>query len=305
MKKFTGAVVISAVALFGSAIVGAPAQAADPTLVLSGGSAVFGLDPASIVGTASVPGVVQFSAAGKVVKGCEAVATATTAPFVAKCSWLPAAAGKTPLDGVLTPTDTTVAKVNANTFYVTVGVPVQGVVSPINIYVDEVLATGTTGVLAPYLGGGCAVTSTYIVGQTIVWRVYANNADLGGAVMDPTNTAKAFITVDGVANPIALSYGNHSGAAFWTAILKTGAAPLYNTLGVINFKVTMIAKDTNKAKRLATKRVRSVVGGKTVYQTVSYYRDVVLKNPIAGATGVWSSHFNPASQLTLFAVPVK
>lgn len=306
MKKFTGAVVISAAALFGGAIVGVPAHAADPaTVVLSGGSAVFGLDPASIVATASVPGAVKFSAAGVVVKGCEAVATATTAPYVAKCSWLPAAAGKTALTATLTPTDATIAKVDANVLNVTVGVPVQGVVSPINIYVDEVLATGSTGVLAPYLGGGCAVTSTYIVGQTIVWRVYANNADLGGAVMDSSNTAKAYITVDGVANPIPLSYGNHSGAAFWTAVLKTGAAPLYNTLGVINFKVTMVAKDTNKAKILATKRVKSVVDGKTVYQTVSYYRSVTLKNPIVGATGTWSSNFNPASQLTLFAVPVK
>ncbi len=305
MRKFTGAVVISAAALFGGAIVGAPAQAADPTLVLSGGSAVFGLDPASIVGTASVPGTVAFSAAGAVVKGCEAVATATTAPFVAKCSWLPAAAGKTALTGVLTPTDSTLAKVNANTFNVTVGVPVQGVVSPINMYVDEVLATGSTGVLAPYLGGGCSVTSTYILGQTIVWRVYANNADLGGAVMDSSNTAKAFITVDGVANPIPLAYGNHSGAAFWTAILKTGAAPLYNTLGVINFKITMVAKDSSVAKVLATKRVLSVVDGKSVYQNVSYYRNMTLKNPIKGATGTWSSNFNPASQLTLFAVPTK
>ena len=48
-----------------------------------------------------------------------------------------------------------------------------------------------------------------------------------------------------------------------------------------------------------------VVDGKTVYQTVSYYRNTTLRNPIAGATGTWSSHFNPASQLTLFAVPTK
>ena len=306
MKKFTGAVVISAVALLGGAVVGVPAQAADtPTVVLSGGSAVFGLDPASIVATASVPGAVKFSAAGVVVTGCEAVATATTAPFVAKCSWKPAAAGSTVLTATLTPTDTTLAKVDANPFTVKVGVPVQGVVSPISIYVDEVLATGSTGVLAPYLGGGCSVTSTYIVGQTIVWRIYANNADLGGAVMDSTNTAKAYITVDGIANPIPLTYGNHSGVAFWTGVLKTGAAPLYNTLGVINFTVTMVAKDSTVAKVLATKRVKSVVDGKTVYQNVSYYRPVTLKNPIKGATGTWKSNFMAGSQLTLFAVPTK
>ena len=306
MKKFTGAVVISAVALFGGVFVGAPAQAADaPTVVLSGGSAVFGLDPVNIVATASVAGAVKFSAAGVVVKGCDAVPTATATPFVAKCLWLPAAAGSTILTATLTPSDVAVAAVNAPAFTVKVGVPVQGVVSPINIFVDEVLATGTTGVLAPYLGGGCAVTSTYLVGQTIVFRVYANNADLGGAVMDSSNTAKAYIEVAGVPTPITMAYGNHSGVAFWTGVLKTGAAPLYNTLGVINFKVTMIAKDTNKAKVLATKRVKSVVDGKAVYQTVSYYRNVTLKNPIKGATGTWQSNFTATSQLTLFAVPVK
>ena len=306
MKKFTGAVVISAVALLGGAVLGVPAHAADPaTVVLSGGSAVFGLDPASIVATASVPGTVKFSAAGVGITGCDAVATAATTPFVAKCAWKPLAAGKTALTATLTPTDLTIAKVDANVFNVTVGVPVQGVVSPINMYVDEVLATGSTGVLAPYLGGGCSVTSTYILGQTIVWRVYANNADLGGAVMDSSNTAKAYITVDGVATPIQMAYGNHSGVAFWTAVLKTGAAPLYNTLGVINFKITMVAKDTNVANVLATKRDASVVDGKTIYQNVSYYRATTLKNPIKGATGTWSSNFNPASQLTLFAVPVK
>ena len=157
MKKFTGAVVISAVALLGGAVVGVPAHAADPaTVVLSGGSAVFGLDPASIVATASVPGTVKFSAAGVGITDCDAVATAATTPFVAKCAWKPLAAGKTALTATLTPTDLTIAKVDANVFNVTVGVPVQGVVSPINMYVDEVLATGSTGVLAPYLGGGCA-----------------------------------------------------------------------------------------------------------------------------------------------------
>ena len=300
MKKVFASVAVAAFAVLGMS----SAQAADPaTLALSGGNAVYGLDPAVITATASVPGTVAFSAAGKVLVGCEAVPTTTAAPFVAKCSWVPAAAGATALTGELTPTDSTLAKAKSPTLNVKVGVPVQGVVSPIHIYADTVLASGPTGVLYSKQGVTCAITSQYILGQTIVFRVYANNADLGGAVMDSSNTAKAYITVDGVANPIPLTYGNHSGVAFWTAVLKTGAAPLYNTLGVINFKVTMVAKDTNVAKVLATKRVRSVVDGKTAYQNVSYYRSVTLRNPIKGATGTWSSNFTPNSQLQLYAVP--
>ena len=302
MKKVLAGALIAALGVMGVA----PAMAADaPTIVLSGGSGVFGLDPIQVTATLNSAGKVAYSANGVVIKGCEAVASTTVAPFVARCAWVPAAAGAVSLTGVFTPTDTTLPATNSNTLAVKVGVPVQGVVSPINMYVDTVLASGSTGDLAPRFGVSCAVTSQYIIGQTIVFRVYANNADLGGAVMDSSNTAKAYIEVAGVANPIALSYGNHSGVAFWTAVLKTGPAPLYNTLGVINFKVTMVAKDTNKAKILATKRVKSVVDGKTVYQTVSYYRNTTLRNPIKGATGVWSSNFTPASQLTLFAVPVK
>ena len=209
------------------------------------------------------------------------------------------------LAGVFTPTDTTLPATNSNTLAVKVGVPVQGVVSPINIYVDTVLASGSTGDLAPRFGVSCAVTSQYIIGQTIVFRVYANNADLGGAVMDSSNTAKAYIEVAGVAAPITLTYGNHSGVAFWTAILKTGAAPLYNTLGVINYKVTMIAKDSTTAKTLATRRVYTTVDGVTKTEYVSYYRTVNLRNPIKGAVGTWQSNFTSTSLLTLYAVPAK
>jgi hypothetical protein len=303
MKRLASVVAISALALMGGAVVGVPAQAADtPTLVLSGGSAVFGLDPATIKATASVAGVVKFSAAGVDIKGCEKVATTTVAPFVANCSWLPAAAGSTVLSGVLTPTDTALAVTKSPDFTVKVGVPVQGVVSPIHMYVDTVLASGSTGALAPRFSG-CAVMNEYLIGQTIVFRVYANNADLGGAVMDSSNTAKAYIEVAGVATPITLTYGNHSGVAFWTGILKTGPAPLYSTLGVINYKVTMVAKDMKTAKVLSEKRVKKVVDGKTTYDYVTYYRTITLAHPAKGAVGTWSSNFTATSQLTLYAVP--
>ena len=308
MRKLVASVAVAAFAVFGMASANADA----PTLTLSGGSAVFGLDPAIITATASVPGTVAFSASGKVINGCEAVATTTVSPFVAKCSWVPAAAGATALTGSLMPTDITLAKVDSATLNVKVGVPVQGVISPIHIYVDTVLASGTTGALAPRFGVSCAVTSEYILGQTIVFRVYGNNADQGGAVMDSSNTAKAYIEVSGVKDPLPLTYGNHSGVAFWTAVLKTGTGTgLYSTLGTINFKVTMIAKDTDKMKVLSTKLVPRVVGGvrqvdssgRTIYDRVSYYRTVVVSPALKGATGTWSSNFATYSQLTLYAVP--
>lgn len=314
MKRFISSIVISALAMVGGAVVGGtPAYAATvPTLVLSGGSAVFGLDPATITATASTPGTVKFSAAGAVIKGCEAVATATATPFVAKCSWLPAASGPTILTATLTPTDAVnFSSVDAAPFTVKIGVPVQGVISPIYMYVDTVLASGSSGPLAPRFGVSCAVTSQYIVGQTIVFRVYANNSERAGAVMDPTNTEKAYIEVAGVATPIPLAYGNHSGVAFWTGVLKTGtAAGLYNTLGVINFKVTMVATGLNTTKVLAVKMVKKVVkgkvvkkNGKIVYVPVAYYKTVTVSPALPGVVGTWQSNFTANSQLTLYAVP--
>ena len=308
MKKIIASVAVAAFAALGMT----SAHADAPTLVLSGGSATFGLDPAVITATASVPGTVAFSAAGKVIAGCDAVATSAATPFIAKCTWTPAASGATALTAVLTPTDTTLAKVNAPTLNVKVGVPVQGVISPIHIYVDTVLASGPTGVLYSKTGVTCAVTSQYILGQTIVFRVYGNNADLGGAVMDSSNTAKAYIEISGMKDPIPLTFGNHSGVSFWTGVLNTGTGTgKYSTLGLINYKVTLVAKDQTVMKVLSTKLVPRVVNGvrqydtsgRTIYDRVSYYRSVAVNPPLKGATGTWSSNFNTNSQLTLYAVP--
>jgi hypothetical protein len=315
MKRLISSIVVSALAVVGGAVMaGAPAYAATtPTLVLSGGSAVFGLDPASIVATASTAGTVKFSASGAVITGCEAVATTTVTPFVAKCSWLPAASGATILGATLTPADAAnFTAVTSVPFTVKVGVPVQGVISPVHLYLDTVLGSGaTTGPLAPRFGVSCGVTSEFIVGQTIVFRVYGNNSDLAGAVMDPTNTAQAYIEVAGVSTPIPLNYGNHSGVAFWTGVLKTGTtAGLFNTLGVISFKVTLVAKDQTTMKVLATKLVRKSVNGvavkvdgRYVYERVSYYRTAPVTPALKGGVGTWQSNFTPSSQLTLHAVP--
>lgn len=130
--------------------------------------------------------------------------------------------------------------------------------------------------------------------------------------MDPTNTDKAYIEIAGVKDPITMTYGNHSGVAFWVGVLKTGTtAGLYNTLGVINFKVTMIAKEQTSVQVLTTKLVRKIVNGvqvkdadgRRVYERVPAYRTLPVSPALAGAVGTWSSNFTPVSQLTLYAVP--
>ena len=314
MKKLIAGFTIAVLACVGGVVTSGAAYAApaETTLIVSGGNGVFDLGPIVINGTSSAVGSVAFSVNGKVVTGCELVPTTTIAPFVAKCSWIPAASGTTVITGVFTPADATnFASAMSNTLTVKIGVPVQGIVSPIHMYVDTILATGSTGALAPRFNG-CAIMNEFMVGQTIVFRVYANNADQGGAVMDSSNTAKAFIEVAGIKDPIAMAYGNHSGVAFWTAVLKTGASPLYSTIGVINYKVTMVAKDSNTMKVLSTKLTPRLENGKrvldasghTVYERVSYYRAVHLTVPLKGATGTWTSNFTANSQLSLFAAPV-
>jgi len=314
MKKVISGIAVAVLAVTGGAVSGGAAYAAPAasTLVMSGGNGVFELGPIVINGNASAAGAVAFTVNGKVVTGCEAVPTTTVTPFVAKCSWIPTVAGTTVITGAFTPTDAaSFEPAVSGSLNVKIGVPVQGVVSPIHIYVDTVLASGSTGALAPRYNG-CAIMNEFMLGQTIVFRVYANNADQGGAVMDSSNTTKAYIEVAGVKDPIAMAYGNHSGVAFWTGVLKTGAAPLYSTLGVINYKITMVAKDSSTMKVLSTKLTPRMENGKrvlstsgaTVYERVSYYRTVNLSVPLRGATGTWSSNFTATSQLSLFAAPV-
>ena len=301
MRKIMATAIIAAFGIAGVA----PAVAADAaTVTLSGGTkAVMNVLPDTLVASTNSAGTVEYKADGKTITGCEKVLTTTVTPFAARCTWLPTVASKVNLTAVFTPSDTTIAAVTSNTVAAAVGSPTQGVVSPINIYVDTVLASGSTGVLAPRFSA-CAVQSEYLLGQKIVCRVYANNADQGGAVMDNTNTAKAYIEVAGVKDPIALSYGNHSGISFWTAVLATGTATgQYANLGVINYKVTMVAKDATTAKVLATKRVAKTVDGKTTYEWVSYYRDKKLAWPIKGATGTLVPNWTSTSLLTLYAPP--
>ena len=168
MKKVISGIAVAVLAIAGGVASGGAAFAAPAatTLVMSGGNGVFDLGPIVINGTASAAGTVAFTVNAKVVSGCEAVPTTTVAPFVAKCSWIPSAAGSTVITGAFTPTDAVnFAPATGNTLNVKIGVPVQGVVSPIHMYVDTVLASGSTGALAPRYNG-CAIMNEFMLGIT-------------------------------------------------------------------------------------------------------------------------------------------
>lgn len=320
MNRKISTAVIGAVALLGSVFVGSSAAYAAPaasTLVITGGSAVFGLDPVAVNGTANAAGTVKFFANAVAIPGCEAVPTKIVSPFLAVCMWKPDKAGLNGLSGAFTPTDATAfTTVDSPLLNVKVGVPVQTTglstgTSPVSIFVDTILTTGATGPIAPRFNG-CAVMNEFLLGQNILFRVYANNADLGNAVMDPTNTAQAYVEVAGVKDPIQMVYRNHSGVAFWSALLRTGTAPgQYSTLGRINYKVVITAKDTTSIKVLSTKLVakkvdgKRVVGddGRPVYERVSYFRTVQVSPALKGSSGTYYPDWAPTSMLTLFAVP--
>ena len=76
------AVMVASLALAGAVSSSGIANAAPAatTLIMSGGNGVYDLGPVVINGTASAVGAVEFTVNGKVVAGCEAVATATVAP---------------------------------------------------------------------------------------------------------------------------------------------------------------------------------------------------------------------------------
>lgn len=318
MKRMVRGALISALALAVGVGVGLPASAATtPTLTLSGGSGVFGFDASiAIKAVASVPGTVKYVADGTVIAGCEAVATTAAEPYVATCAWIP----KKPapvviLTGTLTPKDAvTYTSADAPAIKGSVGVSIQTTSDgPIQIYVDTVLATGSTGAIAPRFNG-CAIMNEFLLGQKILFRAYANNADQGSAVMDPSNTKEAYVEIAGVKDRLPMVYRNHSGVSFWTTTLQTGTAPgQYSTLGRINFKVVFTAKDSNTMKVLSTKLVARVENGQrvkdaygsTIYDRVSYYRTVTVTPALKGATGVFNPEWASASMLTLFAVPTK
>jgi hypothetical protein len=298
----------------------APAHAADPTLTFNartGTNAVLNLIPGVITVTASVPGKVAFFAKGVAIKDCEAISTAAAAPYTATCTWVPTIPGPTDLTAQLTPTDTSLAKVTTRPLAVSVGTPInQGEgYQPVSVYVDTVNGPGTVTSLAPFLNNAsCVIMSQFVRGMTIVFRVYANDHMRDGIPLTSEN-AKVEVVVPGVANPIALSYGNHSGAAFWAGTLATGepGSGRYSTLGTINYSINV----TLLEKKAVTKTVNAVkyvkvlkngkpqkVDGKFVYKAVTYKQVQILEPEVKGLTYVYSpSRWPTSSLLTLNALP--
>ncbi len=317
MKRFISRITVVALALGSIVAFGVTTvSAADtPTVAITGGDQVPYLTGSSIItATASVPGSVSFTAIGLVIPGCDAVATSVDAPFRAKCTWTPSAGGSASLGATFTPTDATnYTKATAARYIVKIGVPTQGISSPITIYVDTSLGLGSAGALKPQLGGYGGLSSNFMLGQMINFHAYANDAMRGGEGLTPLNTVSAMLTVEGLATPIPFTYGNHNGYAYWNAKLRTGTAPgLYKTLGLIRFTVTFIAKDSESIKVLSTKfmalkkngkNVRDK-NGKTVYEHVAYYKTVKVSPAVKGATGTFESNMFPVlSQVTLWGVP--
>ncbi len=307
------ALALGSLAVFGVTTASAAAPA---TVVLSGGDRVAVLTGSSIItASASVPGSVSFTANDLVIPGCSAVVTTVAAPFIARCNWTPSAEGSASLGATLTPADAPIhTTAIATPIIVKTGVPTQGIFNTITIYADTVIGPAT-GVLRPQLGGTCALTGNFMLGNRIIFRAYANDATRGGEALTSLNTLSATVTVAGVAKPIPLTYGTSAGRGgrgFWTAALQTGTAPgLYNTLGVVTFKITFIAKDSNSVKVLSTRLValkkdgvRVVENGRTVYERVPFYKTISMFPAVKGATGTFESNMFPASsQVTVHPVP--
>jgi hypothetical protein len=179
---------------------------------------------------------------------------------------------------------------------VTTAPPIQGnAAGPIYFIVDTV---GTAN--------DCGIQSSYVVGDGIVFRVSANDADLGGAALTSANVSSATLTVNGYATTVALAYGNHGGLGIWTGVLQTGTATGdYSPTGVIPYTITMktIAVPAVTKKVTVITRTRVKVKGKFVVRTHRTVKTVVITKAVAGATGTFSPS-GTMSVLTLLAAPV-
>ncbi len=285
-----------------------------------------------ISATASVPGTVAFSTAadtataGTPIKGCEAVPTATTAPYTAMCNpWDPAAPGTIYINATLTPTDTTLAKVTTSLVWV-VGKPINeySTNGDISLYVDTVNGGSTPASLGNgsaatqyYASGGCLLMNQFMQGQQIVFRVYANDYARGGVPLTG-NDAQMQIKIAGWDTPVNMSYGDHSGTAFWAGALNTGAqgSGKFSALGRIDYtiNITMIEKPAVTKDVMVTKYVKVVnpktkkavkVNGAYVWKPVKVKSTQVVTPAVTGQT----LSFTPAawkaatSVLTLSAAP--
>jgi len=294
-----GAMVLGSVITFG--VGAASAAATTSTIVLSGGKGVVpgasASNPATITATTSAAGSVSFTLGGVAITGCTSVATTTVSPFVATCPWVPTVAGPAVLGATFVPTDT-VNNINATAvpYNVTVAAPIQGVTAgPIYFTVD---AVGTSN--------NCGIQSSFVVGDGIVFRVSANDADLGGVALTSANVSSATITVKGYATVVPLTYANHGGLGMWTGVLQTGTATgQYSPTGAIPYTITMqtIAVPAVTKKVSSIVRTRVKVGKKYVIRTHRVWKTVVVTPAVPGITGTFSPS-GTMSALTLLAAPV-
>jgi hypothetical protein len=300
MKRIMSILAIGSLAL-GSVITfgvgSASAASTTPTIVLSGAKGTFPGSTPPIVATTSVAGAVTFTVGGAAIAGCSSAATPTVTPFIASCTWTPTAAGPYVLGASFVPTDKTdFTNATATAYDVTIAPPIQGNSGgPIYFTVDTV---GTAN--------NCGIQSEYVVGDGIVFRVTADDADLGGAALTSANVSTATLTVNGYSTVIPLAYGNHGGLGMWTGVLQTGtAAGNYSPTGPIPYIVTMktiaAAAVTKKVTVVSHKRVK--VRGKFVTRTIHTVKTVVVTPAAPGATGTFSP-VGTIQVLTLAAAPV-
>ena len=310
-----GSLALGSVAVYRHSSASAATQTAT-TIKLTNPNAILGMGAATITATTNVAGTVNFTAGTTSITGCAAVVTSTVTPFLATCAWTPAAAGAVSLGrDVHTDRRRGQRELDRDTDCRDRRRSRTG-----NADALRSRSTSTRfsrparpARLAPVFGAGCEITNEFIVGQTIVFRVYGNDWSLAGAALSPLNVSSATVTIAGVTAPLALAYGNHGGEAFWTASLKTGTTTgLYSTLGIINYKVSVntiavpaVTKKVRESRLVPTIKngKKLVVNGKVVTHRVSYLKKVIVTPAVAGATGTFVSNFNPDSVATLNALP--
>lgn len=285
----------------------------------------------TISATTSVAGTVAFTTApdtataGTPIKGCESVATTTTAPFVAMCSgWRPSAPTTSIyVLGTLTPTDATVDKSTGNVkTLVSKPINESSVIEGISVYVDTVNGSSTPVAItngkdaSPYLpSGGCLLMSQFQQGQQIVWRVYANDFNNGGTPLTG-QTATMNIKIAGWDTAVVMTYGDHSGTSFWAGSLNTGIAGSgkFSALGKIDYTINIslidkpaVTKDvtvTKYVKVLNAKTKKPVkVNGAYVWKPTQVTQTQVVTPAIVSHTlaftpAAWAA---ASSTLTLLA----
>jgi hypothetical protein len=201
------------------------------------------------------------------------------------------------LGATFVPTDAAnYSTVTAAPYNVTIAAPIQGnTAGPIYFIVDTV---GTAN--------NCGIQSSFVVGDGIVFRVAANDADFGGAALTSANVSSATITVNGYSTVVPLAYGNHGGLGMWTGVLQTGTkAGQYSPTGAIPYTITMktiaVPAVTKKITVVTHKRVK--VRGKFVVRTYRTIKTVTVTRAVPGKTGTFSPSAT-MSVLTLLAAPV-